>query len=358
MAAGRGTPLRKASFVKRYLTMLLVFVAALAALVGAATGPAAADFRWDRAAAAPAATPDSATTDPLRFWTKERMAQAEPADVPAGPHSDASVQDEVTADGPAVAHPGALPQTLAGPTAATELSPMAGGFEWPGPQHAAPASTTGRIFWTTPGKTHFCSGSAVNSGNKDLVFTAGHCIHGGAGGGYFMNHNWVFAPNYRDGFDPIYGIWTPRRMQTTSGWANSTDHRYDMGVALMNTNFFGQHLVNVVGGQAIIWNLPSAQFMIAFGYPAVGQYNGDRLIYCNGNTFLDNNKAAPKPVGLNCDQTPGASGGPWLRGFNANTGLGQLNSVFSYFYTINPNQWFGPYFGSAAGNLFNANANL
>ena len=42
-----------------------------------------------------------------------------------------------------------------------------------------------------------CSGSTVNSGGKNVVFTAGHCVHGGgAGRSWFDASRWVFAPSY------------------------------------------------------------------------------------------------------------------------------------------------------------------
>jgi len=41
-----------------------------------------------------------------------------------------------------------------------------------------------------------------------------------------------------------------------------------MGGAVINTNAYGQHIVNVVGGQGFAWNWPSSEYVYDFGYPA------------------------------------------------------------------------------------------
>src|SRR2546422_837644 len=51
---------------------------------------------------------------------------------------------------------------------------------------------------------HFCTASAVDSPNRNLIITAAHCVHSGEGGGYLSDL--VFVPGYRNGNAP-YGIW-------------------------------------------------------------------------------------------------------------------------------------------------------
>ena len=51
----------------------------------------------------------------------------------------------------------------------------------------------GRIFFVDEqGQDRSCTGSTINSAGKRIVFTAGHCVHGGGAGHRFFDPNkWV-----------------------------------------------------------------------------------------------------------------------------------------------------------------------
>ena len=59
-------------------------------------------------------------------------------------------------------------------------------------------------------------------------------------------------------------------------------------------------------------------------------------------------------VGMTCNMTGGASGGPWFAQFAESSGTGRQNSVNSFKYSFTPTWMFGPYFGADAQNLYNA----
>ena len=59
----------------------------------------------------------------------------------------------------------------------------------------------GKVFFTDSGVNYVCSGTALTSNNKSVVWTAAHCVNEGLGQ-YFTN--WAFVPAYRDGARP-YG---------------------------------------------------------------------------------------------------------------------------------------------------------
>jgi hypothetical protein len=105
-----------------------------------------------------------------------------------------------------------------------------------------------------------------------------------------------------------------------------------------------------VGAQGIAFNQARADNMYSFGYPAAAPYDGTKLIYCSGRTF---NAFLSNGIGMTCNMTGGASGGPWFRTFSEATGTGLLNSVNSYKISIIPTWMFGPYFGADAQNLYN-----
>jgi V8-like Glu-specific endopeptidase len=247
-----------------------------------------------------------------QYWTAERMRNAIPAD-----------------------------KTLSGSVAAAKkpAAALAPAQQIPPPYTSAPTRTNGKVFFSDGGSNYVCSGTAVLSGNKSTVWTAGHCVHDGASG---FHTNWSFVPAYADGSAP-YGEWTARTLLTTSGWANGGDFSYDNGAAVVNAN--GSALTDVVGGRNIAFNTARNQTYAAHGYPAAPPFNGQRLWVCTSPLVYDDTSANPPTMGIDCDMTGGSSGGGWIAG-------NSVVSVNSYGYTTLPNVMFGPYQGSVAQSLY------
>ncbi|NMO20038.1 peptidase [Pyxidicoccus fallax] len=267
----------------------------------------------------------------LAYWTPERMAAALPAEPPeksgtaplslkrVAPENEARIVDGVEPRG-------GVPMTLA------DVNTM-----------------SGRVFYTNDqGQNRSCSGSTVNSNGKRVVFTAGHCVHGGgAGRGWFSN--WIFVPGYNSGTTP-YGVWTAYQLWAKNGWINSADRAYDVAAAVMNP-LNGVRIVDAVGGQGIKWGAPYGAYIYQFGYPADPPYNGSLLYYCYGTTW--NESGFPT---ISCNMTGGASGGPWLESYGQQF-WAYLYSVNSWmFWNPDPTKvykWQGPYFSyDTAGSLF------
>ncbi len=91
----------------------------------------------------------------------------------------------------------------------------------------------GKVFMDTPKGAMVCSGSVLKDprhpGKSNLVATAGHCVHGGAGKGWYRNV--VFVPDYNPtGLSNKQlatasqsqvapdGIWWAKRARTTKHW--------------------------------------------------------------------------------------------------------------------------------------------
>ena len=70
------------------------------------------------------------------------------------------------------------------------------------------AYTNGKVFFNMGGGSFACSAAIVNTEGRDTVWTAGHCVHGGSGGQWATN--WQFVPAYDDDLaNPApYGTWT------------------------------------------------------------------------------------------------------------------------------------------------------
>ncbi|WP_018350261.1 trypsin-like serine peptidase [Longispora albida] len=259
------------------------------------------------------------------FWTAERMRSATPMDA-----ITVNVRPGKVATGtPSSVSPTAIPNA---------------GGPWTG--GGAVVKTTGRVFFTMGDRTASCSGSAVTSTNKSTVITAGHCVkYQGA-----WHTNWVFVPGYDNGNRP-YGTWAARSLKATPQWVASENISYDIGAAVVS-QLDGANLTDVVGGQGIAFNQPKQQNMYAYGYPAAAPYDGSKLIYCSGKAF--NEWLGTGDLGLTCNMTGGASGGPWFLSFSESAGTGTLNSVNSFKYNFSTKYMFGPYFAADAQNLYNA----
>jgi hypothetical protein len=248
-----------------------------------------------------------------RYWTETRMENAIPAD------------KSLSATGEAL-----------GEVRAPALAPAT---QIPPPYTSQPTSTNGKVFFSDGGSNFVCSGTAVLSGNRSTVWTAGHCVHDGASG---FHTNWAFVPAYADGSRP-YGTWTARTLLTTNGWTGG-DFSYDLGAAVVSP-VGGQSLTDVVGGRSVAFNYARNQNYSSHGYPAAPPFNGQRLWRCDSPLVYNDNSANPPTMGIDCDMTGGSSGGGWIVG-------GSVYSVNSYGYSTLPNVMFGPYQGSVAESLY------
>ena len=350
----------------------LAGLAACAALLGGATGatasatPPAPQVTGHMVASAGQA--GTAAQRIAAYWTRARMLSAHNGDLITFNSRSASKVAAPHPSGPAGRVAGVAPsQRLAGkalraaPSRAT-APPRSGsvGSGWTGNFYLPPATTTGKVFFTTTGngqtENWVCSASTVNSNGKNAVITAGHCVYGSLGGevpGERWHSNWMFVPDYYYGYAP-YGVWTARQLWTLTNYYNSQDEGDDIGAAVMNTNSSGQHIVNVVGGQGLAWNWSANQYVYDFGYPAASPFNGMSLQYCNGGEFSW--PYVSSTMGLACNFTGGSSGGPWLMSFNGE--FGYIDGVNDFGYSSIPGYIFSAYFGNNAAALYNSVANL
>jgi V8-like Glu-specific endopeptidase len=228
------------------------------------------------------------------------------------------------------------------------------GARWTG--GGSVALTTGKVFFTLDGIRYVCSGSAVSSAHGSLVLTAGHCVHHGGSGAFATN--WVFYPGYNSGPHPTLGAWTATDLFTTTAWATSPNaYGDDAGLAAVIGG--GGTLTGALG--ALGATVPSVAFSLAthtdsnyaaFGYPAARKYSGATLTYCAGP--VRESYDGQSSLALACDMTGGSSGGPWLRGFDATTGTGTINSVVSYGYASLKNVLFGPIFDGAEQAVYSS----
>jgi V8-like Glu-specific endopeptidase len=301
-------------------------------------------------------SPDARALHPDRdqalreYWTEERRAEATPVDLPE------IAADEAGRAGPVAAGEPGRTGTTPGPGSSRGADPPPGawggwiGQFWPY-RGDAPATTMGKVYFLdlTDGKKHSCSATVIDSEGKNLLWTAGHCVHHGAGGGWHIN--WVFYPHYYNGSDSTYGVWTASWLASWSKWINNSDFRYDIGAVVLNSNYSGQRIAYVTGTQGLSWNQGKGHYINSFGYPKTQYswqpwFDGKKLMYCHGGTW-----SAGSDVGMNCNMVGGSSGGGWMQQFNGWNGW--VNGVNSYKIAGEGGQIYSPYFGNAVGSLYN-----
>ena len=250
-----------------------------------------------------------------RYWTPERMREATPA------------EERFRGAAKAKARRNARPWTSEEVTT---------------PYTQQPTSTHGKVFFTLGGTDYVCSGTALLSANKSVVWTAGHCVNEGPGD--FATH-WQFVPAYKDGTAPL-GVYVADDLITSSAWADQGDFSYDIGAAIVRPSG-GTALTDRVGGRGIAFNYSRDQNYQAYGYPAAPPFTGERLWRCTSPPQTSDSSANPPTMGIGCDMTGGSSGGGWIVG-------NDVFSVNSYGYRNQPNVMYGPYQGSVAESVYTA----
>ncbi|WP_223165414.1 trypsin-like serine peptidase [Lentzea indica] len=260
------------------------------------------------------------------YWTPERMANAIPAQAPATVKAASAPRPQ--------GRPGSIDGAAPSVKVQTEQAQGIGIM-------LNESQTVGKVFFTNPanGLNYVCSGATVNSGKKRLVSTAGHCVHGGAGGQWMQN--WVFVPRYRNGARP-FGTWSAYQLTARTAWTNSSSSDEDMGMVIMSGL-----IVNSVGGNGLRWNWGYSVAVTILGYPAGAPFTGELQYFCQGTTWNGHGQQ----VRAWCNMTGGSSGGPWLQEYNDQNGLGYINSVVSHRHS-DASQMDGPYFDNDIKSLY------
>ncbi|MDQ3986115.1 MAG: hypothetical protein M3280_06410 [Actinomycetota bacterium] len=298
----------------------------------------------------------------LEYWTEERMRNAIPMEARVSgeaPDGDVSSDD---AGGPPVSIRGRAPASARSfggdePEGRTVGDPEPVGYTYPFPftRHGVdgkytryPYRTVGKIFFTQGGSNFVCSGASVVSSPNNAVYTAGHCVSDGAGA---FSTNVVFSPARKNSRNR-YGLFPGGQLWTTSAWHFNGDLTRDFAAFAVGTNGAGNTLQSRVGTLGFQYNQSRVQHWDTFGYPATGGFTGETQITCKASHAVDDTGipgGGPDPMGIGCDSTGGASGGPWITMFLRGS---FLNSVNSYKYpSTQPGAMYGPYFDILANQV-------
>jgi V8-like Glu-specific endopeptidase len=313
----------------------------------------------------------AAQADAINYWTRERLAAAQPADLLIDPA--AAAVDTAAADASeALRTPGA---SLAGlPSAGADaVARQAYAQDWAALDAAASSldtlgvlqadsttaidSPTGTsqvftryqgnynsAFWTTYpyrtiGKFFSSAGSctASSASGNNIVVTAAHCVYDTANNVFYTGK--AFTPAYRNGSAP-YGTFPTSQCFVLTNWVNLSGSfsingwtKYDVAVCKMGNNTAGQSLSSAVGWLGRSWDWGYVQNHHSFGYAS--NITSYYTSICTAETFYQTTDT----LGMGCDMTYGASGGPGIRVFAPFQigAMNYVNTVQSGIYVGTPN---------------------
>lgn len=227
--------------------------------------------------------------------------------------------------------------------------------------------TVGKVFFRIGDKDFWCSASSVASVNHDLVATAAHCAYDAKQGK--PASYWIFIPGYNKGETP-YGIYVGHSLNLHESFVGRGDYDYDYAFVTVHDGFVWKpsktagtyemqtvgSLEDNVGGQGLAVNRGVRLYTLAFGYPAAPHidgsrpYDGQQLKSCDGLTTRQQapTRLVEEGIALKCGFTAGASGGPWLIGYDTKHAVGYLNGVNSFTWDTNTDRIYdqisSPYF--------------
>jgi V8-like Glu-specific endopeptidase len=236
------------------------------------------------------------------------------------------------------------------------------------------AAPVGKVFFDSPEGSMVCSGTVVKDvnhpGKSNLVWTAGHCVHAGKGGGWYRNI--TFVPSYNDLGKPEsqladvtssqiapYGTWWADWASTSNEWIQGGSETggagaaYDYAVLHVKPESGSKSLEETVGAALDVdFSAPSATEvakMGAWGYPAAPPYSGLKMFKCIDRPGrLSISPALPTMYRIGCTMTGGSSGGGWFRVVDGRTELVSNTSIGPA-----DNTWLaGPQLGKEAEGLY------
>lgn len=255
---------------------------------GAATGLDSANAAVDKYPDSEADSPE----DTLAYWTKERMAQA-------------------------VAHSGAA--TAEGRSAAGSAGASA--IDYAGRNPAV-----GVVFYqNSDGDDQVCTGTVINDNAKNVVLTAGSCLHGGAGKDW--SKKVAFAPEYSNG-TAWRGLWAGSWMRAYHGWMDYGNAKYNQAAFRVWPNSQNQEIQNLVKAHKLMTVYSSSQSNIqAYSYRKQPGSPVEEPWYCEN---VGSRGETGQLATLGCRFPNPTAGGPWVKYIDAE-GYGSIFAVSSSF---------------------------
>ena len=219
------------------------------------------------------------------------------------------------------------PQRMVATGAENDATPEVIAKDWT----AAPPPGVGRLFFVAhegahgPSYDDWCTATAVRGTSKDVAITAAHCLYPGMTDRdeIITVSNVVFAPAYAKGATPK-GVFAARAYVLPTEY---TKHSSPDVATVVFDKVGSTHLADAAGAQAVSFTGKAPGRTATFGYPGSSAVHGQSLRWCD--LTASEQEGGSDRWRILCDLAGGASGGPWLTGFNPATGVGTIVSVTS-----------------------------
>jgi len=313
----------------------------------------------------------------LKFWTRERLNATTALEMPVGTAAEAAAGatavNESVAAGPsgqsAAGAPAASVDAVLQAAYAEDWAAMAGDpalesavdlevgtsqvftsyvvNQLSSMQTIFPHRWFGRLSFSTPGGTSYCSATATS---KNTIVTAAHCVYDTVQNRFYSN--WVFTPAFRNGSAP-FGTFPARSCTILTAYVNQPNYSingaapHDVAVCKMNNNSAGVSLNSAVGWAGRSWNFPYLRHFHTVGYPfrntsqnlltSAGLY----LRTCAAESFIQSTEVR----GMGCNWGGGISGGAWFIAYAPGVVGGWVDGVNSGIF-VGQQNLYGPRFNS------------
>lgn len=243
-------------------------------------------------------------------------------------------------------------------------------------------NAVGRIYFESLGVTYGCTGTVIRDSKtgRSLIFTAAHCVwedqdenfgsdvifvpnRDAVTGDTVLEGNMTLADIHRQCADDICGCWRLSGGVVLDKWRDTPwPERLEFDYGFYVVDDEGRHegtfcgseaLDNAVEPMELAVGVPvEGEFVHAFGYSL--EFNPD-FRYCADTAVVEQPTPGLDTAWLDaCLLSGGASGGPWMTGFDPETGVGKVVSVNSWSDMYFPGNG-GPFIPeSAARCLVNA----
>lgn len=225
------------------------------------------------------------------------------------------------------------------------------------PVHRNPR--VGRLIGILPhNRVLFCSATVVPNRGRNLIVTAAHCLYDEKTG-KLNTDKYEFIPAFyakgKKGYAP-YGVYTAKRWWVNKAWPHKHDNRFDFAFMQLRPGAHGfrgagRKVASVVGAMGIAWNQGPRHTILSYGYDAEERFgwdNGCCAYVREGRSSYY--RAAGQEVVRHHFITGGASGGPWIIGYDKKRRIGFVDGVNSR--SDRASLFTSSYFGTALKNLY------
>lgn len=271
---------------------------------------------------------DYATMDDVKsYWSESKIADA--LDHPV----------DVLSDGSGHFREGDSTMTLSGSNATEDLT----------------STPTGYLLFRNGTQNQSCTASLVGNGDTGVVVTAAHCLHGGAGKGWYSNL--TFAPNLAPSgggqitvpLEKAVVLEAWKSNANTSDGLGTSEISNDIGFAVLDSrvpvSILDIYKRNIFGRESV-----TSEVRI-FGYNAA-HYATPESCVADASPEYKGGIRLYKSTGCGFSDWNSSNGGPWIRNYKVENNRVGTGTIVGITVATDGKSLFSPLFGSGTHSLY------